>query len=169
MIFPTSASYINIHTHHKPKEPAEWVLRNAFHCLTPESIQQLNYAVSVGAHPWFLENIEWDAYFFRLHSYLQQLNVLALGEIGLDRAIKTPLEIQHKYLKSQLSFAEKFKKPVIIHAVRTYTEFIPYLKEFSVPFIFHHFSGNQYEAEQLLKYNAYLSFGKTVLLRQKKV
>lgn len=168
MQYPSPSSFINIHTHHKPKSGEEWVLRNAFHCLPVESIQKLPYAVSVGVHPWFLEKVEWDAWFFRLHSYLQLNNVLAIGEIGLDRAIETPMELQHKYFRSQLSFAEKYKKPVIIHAVRTYTEFIPYLKEFSVPFIFHHFAGNQYEAEQLLKYNSYLSFGKTLLLHQKK-
>ncbi|MCO4294589.1 TatD family hydrolase [Solitalea sp. MAHUQ-68] len=165
---PLESDFINIHTHFKPKS-GEWVLRNAFHCLSPESIQTMNYAVSVGVHPWHVEKVNWDAFYFRLNESLKLPNVLAVGEIGLDRAIQTPIEIQQKYFESQLVFANRFNKPVIIHAVRTYTEFVPYLKESSVPFIFHHFAGNEQELLQLMKHNTYFSFGKLLFTATKMI
>ncbi|UKJ05897.1 TatD family hydrolase [Solitalea lacus] len=134
----------------------------------PDIIRQLPYAVSVGVHPWHVEQKNWDGVFFRLNQCLKLPNVLALGEIGLDRSSKVPFGIQRHYFESQLAFAERFKKPVIIHAVRTYTEFVPYLKETSLPFIFHHFTGNHHELEQLLKYNCWFSLGKSLIYPQQK-
>ncbi|POY36244.1 hydrolase TatD [Solitalea longa] len=159
LIYPQQTDFIDIHTHKKPKA-GEWALRNGFHFLQPENIQKLGYNVSVGVHPWLVEKVIWDAIYFRLNESLKHPNVLAVGEIGLDRAIDIPIELQKKHFESQLVFANRFNKPVIIHAVKTYTEFIPYLKQSQIPFIFHHFAGNEFELKQLLNYNTYFSFGK---------
>jgi TatD DNase family protein len=40
---------------------------------------------------------------------------------------------------------------------------MPFLKKTKVPFIFHGFTGNIQQAKEILKFNAYLSFGKSLL------
>jgi TatD DNase family protein len=51
---------------------------------------------------------------------------------------------------------------VVIHAVRSVSDLMPYLKKSKVPFIFHGFNGNIQQANELLKYSAKLSFGKVL-------
>jgi TatD DNase family protein len=58
--------------------------------------------------------------------------------------------------------AKAVQKPLIVHAVKSYTEFVPFLKKTRLPFIFHQFQGNEQQAKELLKYNVKLSFGKNL-------
>lgn len=156
------SSYINIHTHFKPKQH-ELAVRNAYLKLNAVQIAQLPYPVSVGLHPWFLKNYTLTQCADLLMDVVNLNNVLAIGEIGLDRAIDTPLSTQIQYFDAQLNIARAVQKPVIIHAVKSYSDIMPFLKKTKVPFIFHGFTGNIQQAKEMLKYNAYLSFGKSLL------
>ncbi|MES2779042.1 MAG: TatD family hydrolase, partial [Bacteroidota bacterium] len=155
-------SFINIHTHHKPKLKEEFALRNAYLCLTSDQILNLPYAVSAGLHPWHLHQMTVNECSDRLIEIASSDKVLAIGEIGIDRAIDIPVNIQLNYFDTQLNVARALQKPVIIHAVRSYSDLMPFLKKTKVPFIFHQFQGNEQQARELLKYNAYLSFGKNL-------
>jgi len=155
-------TYINIHTHFKPKQN-EVAVRNAYLKLNAEQISQLPYPVSVGLHPWFLKNYTLNQCTDLLMDVVNLSNVIAIGEIGLDRAIDIPLSTQIQYFDAQLNIARAVKKPVIIHAVKSYSDLMPFLKKTKVPFIFHGFTGNIQQAKEMLKYNAYLSFGKSLL------
>jgi TatD DNase family protein len=162
MIFPTEEHFINIHTHKKASSPQEWILRNAFLVLKPQELNVLNYAVSAGLHPWFAAEVEDISN--TLASYLDIKNVLAIGEIGLDRVNGPDLEIQNQILKKQLEIAEAYHKPVIIHAVKAYADIMPYIKQFKMPFILHGFNGNLHQLKQFLSYpQVYFSFGKDLL------
>jgi TatD DNase family protein len=158
----TESTYINIHTHFKPKQN-EVAVRNAYLKLNAEQISQLPYPVSVGLHPWFLKNYTLNQCTDLLMDVVNLSNVIAIGEIGLDRAIDIPLSTQIQYFDAQLNVARAVQKPVIIHAVKSYSDLIPFLKKTKVPFIFHGFTGNIQQAKEILKYNAYLSFGKSLL------
>ncbi|MES2560994.1 MAG: TatD family hydrolase [Bacteroidota bacterium] len=155
-------SFINIHTHHKPKLAEEFVIRNAYLRLSPDQIQNLPYHVSAGLHPWHLHQMTVNECSDRLIDIASSEKVLAIGEIGIDRAIATPIQTQLSYFDAQLNVARALQKPVIIHAVRSYSDLIPFLKKTKVPFIFHQFQGNEQQAKELLKYNTYLSFGKNL-------
>lgn len=158
-MYPEKDAFINIHSHHKPRLKNEFVIRNAY---LPNYALQPTYGLSFGLHPWFIHQMSLKEMDSRLNQLAQHPHLMAVGEIGLDRVIKHDMLLQKKYFEAQLAFAESIKRPVILHAVNTYYEFVPYLKQSSVPFIFHQFNGNIHEAEQLLKYNAYLSFGKNL-------
>ncbi len=162
-MFPKNTSLINIHTHHKPKMENEFVIRNAFLELNKSQLEELTYSVSIGLHPWYLFQKTIDNCVDEITISASSKNVLAIGEIGIDRAINTSIKIQMDYFEAQLHVAEKYKKPIIVHAVKSYSDFIPYLKKTKVPFIFHQFNGNQHQAKELLKYNCKLSFGKNIL------
>lgn len=156
-------TYINIHSHRKPQLSNEFIIRNAYLKLNLEKINQLPYMVSVGLHPWNLHQMTVNECADKLIELATHEKVLAIGEIGLDKLINTPLTTQLHYFEAQLNIARALQKPVILHAVKSLNEFIPYLKKGTVPFVFHHFLGNAQQAKELLKFNTvYLSFGKNV-------
>ena len=160
--------FINIHSHRKPQSEEEWVLRNAFHVLDEHKISKLNYAVSVGLHPWHI-NADFEQNIAHIESLLHLNNVLALGEIGLDRAIDTDFELQKHIFEIQLKLAEQYKKPVIVHAVRAYSDLMPYLKKTKIPFILHQYRGNEIQTKQLVPLeNVFFSFGKDLIKKTEK-
>lgn len=162
MLFPDQDSFINIHSHHKPKITGEFVIRNAFMKLPAERIEALNYPVSAGLHPWHLNQMPLNECTDKLVELATLPQVLCIGEIGIDKSIETPLNKQIEYFDGQLTIAKAVQKPLIIHAVRSYNEFVPFLKKTRIPFIFHQFQGNEQQAKELLKYNVKLSFGKNL-------
>lgn len=90
---------------------------------------------------------------------------LALGECGLDKRSETSFEIQQMVLEKQLAFAEKHRKPVVIHCVAAFQELIEIKKRLNitVPIIIHGFSKKVELAKQLVDNGFYLSFGKNLL------
>lgn len=158
----SESSYINIHTHHKPGTN-ELVVRNAYLKLNAEQIAQLPYMVSVGLHPWHINKYNLTTCTDLLMDAVHLGNVFAVGEIGIDRAIDVPVSTQIQFFEAQLNIARAVQKPVIVHAVKSYSDLMPFLKKTKVPFIFHGFTGNIQQAKEILKFNAYLSFGKSLL------
>jgi TatD DNase family protein len=116
---------------------------------------------TVGIHPWQLEKQEENSLFQLLDLTLQQENIIALGEAGLDRAIKTPFEKQIPVFRKQAEMAEQMEIPLIIHVVRCLPEIISLRKEIKAcqKWIIHGFSGNIFEAEQLIKNGFCISLG----------
>jgi TatD DNase family protein len=157
--------FINIHTHSKTKHANELIIRNAYTPLSASQIAKLPYLVAVGLHPWYLHKMSINSCVQKLYEISVPKNVVAVGEIGIDRAITTTtsLEVQRSYFEAQLNVAAEINKPVIIHAVHSYSDFIPYLKKSKVPFIFHQFNGNEQQARELLRYPCKLSFGVNLL------
>jgi TatD DNase family protein len=159
---PSEQHFINIHSHRKPQLTNEYVLRNAYLGCSADTINNLPYAVSVGLHPWHLHRMSATECYDRLIELAPLDKVWAIGEIGLDKAIEMPVSKQIPYFEAQLDIARAVQKPIIIHAVRTYQELIPYLKKTRIPFIFHQFAGNKQQAAELLKYPCLLSFGQNL-------
>ena len=157
MNLPTKAHFINIHTHGKAHSANEWVLRNAFSVLSPAQIQKLPYAVSVGIHPWMAKEYALQ----HIESTLDLSNVLALGEVGLDRINGPGLSVQSEAFSAQLQLNVEYNKPVLLHIVKAYSDIIPFIKKYPFPFIFHQYQGNEQQTVQLLKYpQVWFSFGK---------
>lgn len=162
----TQDPFINIHTHKKPNGPNETIIRNAYLHRTTEHLANLPYGVSIGLHPWYLKSLSVNECADLLTDLASTNNVLAIGEIGIDRSIDIPIHTQLTYFEVQWNIARALQKPVIIHAVKSYSDLIPFLKKSKVPFIFHQFQGNEQQAKELLKYNVYLSFGKQLFLNK---
>jgi TatD DNase family protein len=169
MTFPEKNQFINIHSHRKAMEKNEWTLRNAFHILTPEAVNNLDYAVSIGMHPWMITD-EWLQDLKELEQLFTLNNILAVGEAGIDKAIDISIDQQITVFEKQLELAVQFKKPFIIHAVRSYSDLVPYLKEYSsLKFILHDYRGNEQQTEELLKLpTVYFSFGKSLFRENSK-
>ncbi|MBQ7240875.1 MAG: TatD family hydrolase [Bacilli bacterium] len=119
-----------------------------------------NIYCCLGIHP---ENIDEDM--DELDKIIEEnkdnRKFIAIGEIGLDYYwTKETKEKQHKILRHQLSLAEKYNKPVIIHSREATKDTIDILKEFpNVKGDIHCFSGSFETAEIYLKMGYYIGVG----------
>lgn len=73
------------------------------------------------------------------------------------------MKLQEDVFLRQIQMANDFNKPIIIHCVRKFYEVISFRKFSQQPMIIHGFNKKEKVAEDLLKNNFYLSFGKAVL------
>ncbi len=152
--------FINIHTHNSNS----LVKTGVVNAKLFESIHQYTYC-SIGIHPWEVNNINIDESLIWLKENICKANVIAMGEIGIDRVIKTPVEMQRMIFKQQCEMAIEIEKPLIIHCVRAWSDLLSIRKELKtmIPWIFHGFNGSLDTAKQIVKSGCYLSFGKALL------
>ncbi len=95
---------------------------------------------AVGLHPWRLEGIDAKANFDFIEKEIPRC--VALGEVGLDLALKTPKEKQEEVLHGLLEIALRERKPVLLHARRAWAEALRILKMRPVErAVFHWYSG----------------------------
>ena len=157
--------FIDIHTHRTTDQSQSVSIKSVF-LHNHHEIDILNY-YSIGLHPW---HIEYAPKIPEVEETLNILleknkNIIAIGEIGLDRLKSIDFETQCQYFKAQLLFAKKSGKPVIIHCVRAYDELIGLKKKLNlnVPLIIHGYWSNIHTTEQLLKHGFYMSLGEKSL------
>lgn len=153
---------IDIHTH--------CYHQDAFICLLNISSGDIiddrpRLYYSAGIHPWRAamhgsSEIEWLGQLFQ-----ENKKVIALGEIGLDKACGVEYSIQLEVFKKQLAIAESHLTPVIIHNVRATYEILALQKQMKrpTPFIFHGYRGKFTKAEAILNAGNYLSYGAALL------
>lgn len=118
--------------------------------------------VSAGIHPWYLSSDNLDMQTGWLESVIaSDRRILAIGESGLDKVCDIPFDVQLKAFRTVISLSEKYRLPLVIHAVRSFNELIALKKETSPsqPWIVHGFRGKKELAESLLRQGFYLSLG----------
>lgn len=119
-------------------------------------------AYSIGIHPKSIDINRIEDQFSWLESNITE-NCIAIGECGLDSFADTDQKVQEEVFLRQIRISNEVKKPVIIHCVRKFYEVISFKKYAEQPMIIHGFNKKESVAEDLLKNNFYLSFGKAVL------
>lgn len=151
----------NLHTHRFTNNSEITELVNQYPWEFVAGIPQY----SIGIHPWYIvENrLESDLQF--IEQKLQLPECWALGECGLDKRIEIPMALQTEVFERQITLAEKYRKPLVLHLVAAYQELITIHKKrpIKVPVIVHGFSKNEQTAKALLDCGFYLSFGKYLL------
>lgn len=154
--------YVDTHTH-QLNTPEEVIsIKNHF----PQEPILTNSFFSIGIHPWYLDLNTYKEELKIIENHLKNDACIAIGECGLDRAIKSDFQFQKDAFKLQLKLAEKFKKPVIVHCVKAYPDLIEIVKKenITVPIVFHGFSKNQHIHSLCLKIpTIYFSYGKSIL------
>lgn len=152
--------YINFHSHHKKDsfKGIQVISLNVEDAITEGVVMNC----SVGIHPWQCENKDVTKWLDELESIASNPNVIAIGEVGLDRLRGGDLETQSKILLAQTEIALKLSKPIVIHSVRAWSELVEILsnpKYESVKKAIHGFRGKAELAKQLIDHNFYFSFG----------
>lgn len=109
---------------------------------------------AVGVHPWDAAS--------RSVAEVESLVATAeiVGEIGLDKVCNVDFERQIVVFREQLSLAERFSKPVVIHCVRTFEQVMKILADYHLrAVIFHGFIGSPEQAKRAVERGYFLSFG----------
>ncbi len=154
--------YVDLHTHQVLARDDEslGISNICYHELSDHLPDGM--AFSLGHHPWYLSAANLDPekfYYAATHP-----NILAVGEIGLDKFKGPELGIQTAAFTTQLEIAEQLRKPVIIHCVKRFNEVLHIRKQMKpkVAWIFHGFQGKPELARQLLLAGCYLSIGEAL-------
>ena len=105
-----------------------------------------NVFVAVGISPDFYQD------YFDISDLFKYKQVIAVGEIGLDTTIDTPLDKQLDIFKKQIEIAKEKEVPVIIHSRGALDKVVNILEEANVKrAVFHFFEGDINIARSLAK------------------
>jgi TatD DNase family protein len=120
---------------------------------------------STGIHPWNIKMINVKEQLKVLAFVARKPIVCAIGECGIDRSIPINVDRQIEIFEAHISIANFSDKPLIIHNVRAFSDFLYLIKQNRVhsPWIFHGYTGNLRTAKELIRHGAYLSFGHHLL------
>ncbi len=161
--------FVNIHTHIAKPEANLLQIIN----LNLESPCSEQGYYSYGIHPWALDKADFqvDEALNKLKENLQQPQIIALGETGLDKMHKANFEQQNKLFERQIDLSEALQKPMILHDVRSHNEIIALRKKHKAkqPWIVHGFSGTEKDVKQLIGQGIYLSVGESLLHPERKI
>ncbi|MBE6903872.1 MAG: TatD family deoxyribonuclease [Ruminococcaceae bacterium] len=117
-----------------------------------------NIYSAAGIHPEGILDLPKN-YLDDLEKLFENKKTVAVGEIGLDYHYDTPKDIQKRYFTEQLTFANRLKKPVIIHDRDAHADCLEIIKA-NLPekFVFHCYSGSVEFAREILNLGGYISF-----------
>lgn len=154
---------INVHTHTKHGKDTEVVNLKLY-----EDSRNFEY-YSVGLHPWDIETQNIEDVMLWMQNLASEKQLLAIGEIGLDRIKGPSLDKQISVFTYQHSFAQALNKPIIVHSVKSYSDLLALHKLLSptIPWVIHGFTGNLTMAKSFVNKGCYLSFGKALLDSEK--
>jgi TatD DNase family protein len=113
-----------------------------------------------GLHPMYLEQHA-PEHIDALPAWLDDANVVAVGEIGLDFHVPgLDHELQRHYFTSQLTVARERELPVIVHARGALEEVILTLRRMpGIRGVVHSFSGSEQQAQQLWRMGFHIGLG----------
>jgi len=162
--------FINIHGHRPANNIHERVVENQMARDYPPDDMEHGY-YSVGFHPYNLGKLEEEEGVNRVRLATENIRVVAIGEIGLDKHIDFPLDGQYRVFKAQVEIAEYADLPVILHVVRAFNEMMEFMQSHkpAVPMIIHGYNGSAQMAEDLVRAGFYLSFGEAIAREHSKI
>ncbi len=95
---------------------------------------------------------------------------VAIGEIGLDYYYGKENRLrQIEVFEFQLSLAEKYNLPVVVHSREATLDTLKSLKKFNVKGVMHCFSGSLETAKELIKMGFYIGVGGVMTFKNSKI
>ena len=142
--------YVDIHTHIDNQSVIKIVSENF----------EEKVLTTWGVHPWEVGSIA-DKVPRREAAQNDSGFAVAIGEVGLDKVHKETFEKQLEVFEEMIKLSENYRKPMIIHCVRSYSEIIVIRKKTkaTMPWVIHGFNSSIETMRQLLKYDMYISLG----------
>ncbi len=120
---------------------------------------------TIGYHPEEADNIEKQD-LVKLEQLLSLEKIIGIGEIGLDYHYSSENKEKQKQLfEYQLSLAEKYNLPVVIHTRDANNDTINILKKYNVKGIIHCFSGSYETACQYINMGFLLGIGGVITFK----
>jgi len=150
------------------EEGINWILMPAIDSKTHESMIELEeqYATCkamIGLHPCSVQDKNEEELNI-VKQWLGKRNFIAIGEIGLDFYWdRSFINEQYNVFHHQIRFAIKYHLPIIIHSRNAIDECIEVVKQYpGLTGVFHCFSGNIQQAEQIIQTGFLLGIGGVV-------
>jgi TatD DNase family protein len=116
----------------------------------------------MGLHPCYVKK-DFEKELYLVEDWLSKRSFSAIGEIGIDLYWDTSFKAQQEEaLKIQIALAEKYQLPIIIHCRNSFRETIEIIKSVKtdqLKGIFHCFSGNKEEAEEVISLGFKIGIG----------
>lgn len=98
--------------------------------------------------------------------------IAGIGEIGLDKTYVTSeeeLQRQELVFKTQLSLAEKLRKPVSIHSRKSLWEIFEIIPSYSIQgILLHWFDGNKQQLQKAMDMGFFVSYGPVMVYAKDK-
>ncbi|MGO2074217.1 TatD family hydrolase [Pseudoalteromonas sp. AOP31-A2-14] len=118
--------------------------------------KKYRYYATAGVHPHDAKSAD-EHFIEKLSSLLQQPEVVAVGECGLDyNRDFSPRNIQREVFSKQLDLAKKLNKPVYLHERDASKDMLAILKEHSVNGVLHCFTGDKNALDSYLNQGLYI-------------
>lgn len=112
----------------------------------------------IGLHPEEVK-ADWKDQLDKIKSHFHDADFIAIGEVGLDFYWDRTFESQQLLaFEAQVEWAIESQLPLMIHCRKAQNELVHILKRYEkqlVGGVFHCFTGNQKEAEQLLQFDKF--------------
>lgn len=121
---------------------------------------------ALGLHPLYISQ-HTDDDLALLDTLLSQRDprVVAVGEIGLDLFMETPMfEQQQRLLKAQFALAKRETLPVILHSRRSHDQLAAMLRQAKLPAtgVVHGFAGSLSQAQAFIRLGFAIGVGGTI-------
>ena len=121
---------------------------------------------TAGIHPWWLEDYtleEINSLKGKITEMVTKNLLWGIGETGLDRSMPDLMPVQRELFLWHLQLAEKHGLPLLIHSVRSVSDFLEIMKQHRpvTSWVFHDFRGNETMMKDLLRLHpgCFFSFG----------
>jgi len=157
--------FLDVHTHQSGKKKGVTSIESL--SLTSDIFLAMpkTKPISIGLHPWYATLNQLPLQMKYMEVLAKQENVKLIGECGLDKLRGETLDNQIFILKAQILLAEKLRKPIILHCVKSFSELMALKQELGikVPMIIHGFNKHQELGKQMQSNGFLLSFGSAIL------
>lgn len=127
----------------------------------------------MGLHPVDVQPETYQKELETVKNYLDKRHFCAVGEIGIDLYWDTStLDIQQIAFAQQINWAVEKNLPIVIHSRESFSQTFEMLQEKKHPNlrgIFHCFSGNKAQAEDIISMNFLLGIGGVATFKNGKI
>ena len=124
---------------------------------------------AIGIHPEDVDSYSLDDIKF-IENNISNKKIVAIGEIGLDyHYTKENKDKQIKLFEMQLSLAEKYNIPVIVHSRDATEDTINSLKKFNCKGVIHSFSGSLETARIYIKMGYMIGVNGVITFKNSKI
>ena len=110
-----------------------------------------------GVHPWYIKDVSAN-WLIKLENILRNNPHAWVGECGIDRFKNQDIDSQIEILNEHIELAQKYSRPLIVHAVKAENYLYPLLDKMPERVVFHSFNGSAEWGKKLQNQGFYLGF-----------
>ena len=133
-----------------------------------KNTQRFSYIqpITLSAHPWDSDRFNLSE-FVSSYEYVksrEDLKVVGIGEIGVDRLRGAPLRDQISQLGELVSFSSEVGLPMVFHCVKSLEDILKVLNDQSVTYtcLFHDFNGSSQMIDRVIQMGHLIGVGRSI-------